>query len=106
MSNLSPHSLLCVSVVFLVALLVIEANPVEDMKFHKFLLLLVETKIKRRERDHHRLGVKGMVATREEQHLVVPVGEEVLVIVMVGEEEAVEMVVVEEVMVEMAEGDG
>lgn len=85
MSNLSPHSLLYVIAVFLVALLVIEVNPVEDMKFHKFFSLLVETKIKGRERGDHRLVVKGMVVTREKQYLVVLVGEDVLLMVMVEE---------------------
>ena len=51
-----------------IPLMVVEANPMEDVEFHKYLMLLVEKKIEG-EGEEVTIGrvVEGVVVTREEQ---------------------------------------
>ena len=102
---MTANSLLCGSVMVVVALVVVKAVPVKNVEHHKYLMLLVETEGK------VAIGrvVEEVVVTREKWQVVLVV-EEVVVMVMVGVEVVVEVVVEEvaekgsqeEVMVELA----
>ena len=100
-SQVTANSLLCGSVMVVVALVVVKAVPVKNVEHHKYLMLLVETEGK------VAIGrvVEEVVVTREKWQVVLVV-EEVVVMVMVGVEVVVEEVAEkgsqEEVMVELA----